>query len=621
MEIKNKLLKISILKTYLLMGFFCFQFLIFYGQNQKISDSLEIIYKSKAFNSQDELKILKALAEDETSPEKKLMLSLKLIEKASILDSVSYIFSGYLQKGNSFRLKSDLTKALESYFKAAKIAADEKLKHEQGTINIVIADIYSIMGDHNNAVYYYNISIGILKIEKDSINIASAQLNLGDEYFNQNKLDSALFYFNESERIFQALKSDIGIAYNLGNVGLVYAKKGEHEKAETNLNDAIEVLNTLGDHYPICVYLDAMSAIYAERGENKKALDYASRSLHLAQKYGLKEQISDANLNISGIYEKEGNIPESFKYYKNHIIYKDSVSSIKAVQQMANVRTTFEVSQKQIEVDLLNQQKRTQKIIVIAIGIALFLIGILALGLYKRNKFIQKTSKIIAYEKTRSDNLLLNILPEETALELKEKGSVLAKRFESVTVLFTDFKGFTYYSEHLTPEELVKSVDFYFSKFDEIMEKYDLEKIKTVGDSYMCVGGLPFPTTDHAYKIVQAAIEIIQFVEEAKNNKTSNLTHFDVRVGINSGPVVAGVVGTKKFSYDIWGDTVNVASRMETASEIGKINISESTYNLIKEVFNCNYRGVIEVKNRGFLNMYYVNENTKQPIKFKENNL
>lgn len=607
------------------MGFFCFQFLIFYGQNQKISDSLEIVYNSKAFDSKDELKILKALTEDETSPEKKLSLSLKLIETASKLDSVSYLFSGYLQKGNSFRLKSDLTKALQSYFKAAKIAAEKKLKHEQGTINIAIADVYSIMGDHHNAVYYYNTSIGILKREKDSINIASAQLNLGDEYFNQNKLDSALFYFNESERIFHALKSDIGIAYNLGNVGLVYAKKGENEKAETNLNEAIEVLNTLGDHYPICVYLDAMSAIYAERGENKKALDYASRSLYLAQKYGLKEQIGDANLNISGIYEKEGNIPESFKYFKNHIIYKDSVSSIKAVQQMANVRTTFEVSQKQIEVDLLNQQKRTQKIIVIAIGIALFLIGLLALGLYKRNKFIQKTSKIIEFEKNRSENLLLNILPEETALELKEKGSVLAKKFESVTVLFTDFKGFTYYAEHLTPEELVKSVDFYFSKFDEIMEKYDLEKIKTVGDSYMCVGGLPFPTADHAFKIVQAAFEIIQFVEEAKNNKTNNLTHFDVRVGVNSGPVVAGVVGTKKFSYDIWGDTVNVASRMETASEIGRINISESTYHLIKEAFDCTYRGVIEVKNRGFLKMYYVNalidENIIQPIKFTENNL
>lgn len=589
------------------MGFFYFLCLISYGQNQKISDSLEIVYKSNTFNLQGELKILKALAEEETNIEKKLAYSLKLIESASKLDSVSYLFSGYLQKGNAFRLKSDLTEALESYFKAAKIADDEKLVQEQGSINIVIADVYSIMEDHNNAVYYYNTSIEILKRENDSVNIASAQLNLGDEYFSQNKLDSALFYFSESRKIFHSLKSDIGIAYNLGNVGLVFAKKNENKKAEKNLNEAIEVLLILGDHYPICVYLNAMSDIYAEKGENKKALDYTLRSLNLAQKYGLKEQISDANLKISEIYEKEGNITESFKYYKNYIHYKDSVSSIKKVQQMANDRTAFKVSQKQIEVDLLNQQKRTQKFIVIAIGIALFLIGLLALGLYKRYKFIQKTSRIIEYEKNRSDNLLLNILPEETALELKEKGAVRAKKFESVTVLFTDFEGFTKYSEHLTPEELVKSIDFYFSKFDEIIDKYDLEKIKTVGDSYMCASGLPFPTEGHATKMVQAALEIIQFVEDAKNSKIYNLTQFDIRVGINSGPVIAGVVGTKKFSYDIWGDTVNIASRMETACEIGKINISENTYDLIKEGFNCIYRGNIKVKNRGFLKMYYVN--------------
>ena len=124
----------------------------------------------------------------------------------------------------------------------------------------------------------------------------------------------------------------------------------------------------------------------------------------------------------------------------------------------------------------------------------------------------------------------------------------------------------------------------------------------------MCAGGLPFPTSDHAPKMVQAALEIIQFVRDAKNNKINNLTQFKIRVGINSGPVVAGVVGTKKFFYDIWGDTVNVASRMETACEIGKINISENTYDLIKEVYNCTYRGNIKVKNRGSLKMYYIDE-------------
>jgi class 3 adenylate cyclase len=274
---------------------------------------------------------------------------------------------------------------------------------------------------------------------------------------------------------------------------------------------------------------------------------------------------------------------------------------------MADLRTDYEVSQKQVEVDLLHQQKKNQQIIVIATVIALVLIFIMAVGLYRRYNFIKATNKIIEKEKSRSDNLLLNILPEETAHELKENGKVLAKKFESVTVLFTDFKGFTQYAENLSPEKLVESVDFYFSKFDEIMGKYDLEKIKTVGDAYMCAGGLPFPTADHAHKMVQAAFEIADFVNESKKIHAANEIRFDIRIGINTGPVVAGVVGSRKFSYDIWGDTVNIASRMESNSEPGKINISANTYELIKDTFDCDYRGEIEVKNRGMMKMYFVN--------------
>ena len=203
--------------------------------------------------------------------------------------------------------------------------------------------------------------------------------------------------------------------------------------------------------------------------------------------------------------------------------------------------------------------------------------------------------------------MLLNILPEETARELKQSGRVQAKKFESVTVLFTDFQGFTNFSENLSPEKLVESVDFYYSKFDEIMEKYDLEKIKTVGDAYMCAGGLPIPTEDHPFKMVEAAMEIAEFVRLSKKNKSRDQTRFDIRIGINTGPVVAGVVGTKKFAYDIWGDTVNIASRMESNSESGKINISENTYELIKDGFDCEYRGEIKVKNRGLMKMYFVN--------------
>jgi class 3 adenylate cyclase len=364
-----------------------------------------------------------------------------------------------------------------------------------------------------------------------------------------------------------------------------------------------------------------MSDIYLKQNDWNSSLSYAKRSLELAKKYGLKEQIGASNLKLSQLYEKAGNKGESLKYFKNHIAYRDSVTNLKSVQQMADLRTNYEVSQKQIEVDLLQKdseilqlKQKKQRNIIYATVFSSFLIFLLALGLFRRYQFIKKTNHIIEKERNRSDNLLLNILPEETAYELKQSGKVQAKRFDSVTVLFTDFEGFTHYAEKLSPEKLVESVDFYFSKFDAIMEKYGLEKIKTVGDAYMCAGGLPFPTEDHAYKMVLAAFEIAEFVNESKKQHSPDQTRFEIRIGISTGPLVAGVVGIKKFAYDIWGDTVNIASRMETNSEPGKVNISEYTYQIVKDFFDCEYRGEIEVKNRGMMKMYFVNGNNIQNI-------
>ena len=155
--------------------------------------------------------------------------------------------------------------------------------------------------------------------------------------------------------------------------------------------------------------------------------------------------------------------------------------------------------------------------------------------------------------------------------------------------------------------KLVAEINTCFEAFDGIMGKYGIEKIKTIGDAYMAAGGLPFQTNDHPFKMILAAFEIAQFIKESKQVKQQDITHFDIRIGINTGPIVAGVVGIHKFAYDIWGDTVNVASRMETLSTPGRINISENTYELVKDVFQCKYRGEIEVKNRGMMKMYFVN--------------
>ena len=224
--------------------------------------------------------------------------------------------------------------------------------------------------------------------------------------------------------------------------------------------------------------------------------------------------------------------------------------------------------------------------------------------LVQKNIAVEEQKTFVEKEKQRSEALLLNILPEEVAEELKAKGATTAKHFDNVTVLFTDFVNFTNAGERMSPQGLVDELHTCFKAFDEITGKYNIEKIKTVGDAYLAVAGLPTPDAKHAENAVKAALEISAFMQVRFKERGDST--FEVRIGINSGNVVAGVVGVKKFAYDIWGDTVNTAARMEQNSDAGKVNISESTYELVKGKFAFEDRGEVDVKGKGKLRMYYV---------------
>ncbi len=213
----------------------------------------------------------------------------------------------------------------------------------------------------------------------------------------------------------------------------------------------------------------------------------------------------------------------------------------------------------------------------------------------------------LEHEKRKSDELLLNILPTEIAEELKQFGKAKAKRYDHVTVLFTDFKGFTRIAEQLSPEDLVAEIDHCFKNFDAIIGKHGLEKIKTIGDAYMCVGGLPQVDPDNPQKVINAALDIRDFMLKYESQrKKSGKLFFEIRLGVHTGDVVSGIVGTKKFVFDIWGDAVNIAARMEDASEEGKVNISGTTYKLVQDDFACEYRGKIAAKNKGEVDMFFV---------------
>jgi class 3 adenylate cyclase len=576
-----------------------------------ISDSLKTIYLSGKKNNLDALiEFLKKEPNPDT-----ISKYAKIFQKLALaVNDEEKLFSAHLYLGNANILKGELSEGLEQYFISMEYANKIDYEDGRGKLYVAIANAYSAGNNSQNAVTYYKKSIEILRKGNDLIGLASAIFNAGDEYFNMGKLDSAFLFTKEAQSIFENVNYPVGDAYCFGNLGMIAAERGDKKTAEENINQAIKILEEFKEYSPISVYLEFMSAIFLENGDSQTALEYAERSLNLATQYSLKDEISQANLILSKIHEQLGNTRIAFDYYKNHVLYRDSVNNIGAVQQMANLRTDYEVSQKQVEVDLLEKeatiislQTKRQQILLYGILALLVLVGVIAFVTFKRYRFERETKLIIEEEKNRSEGLLLNILPAEIAEELKLEGKVKAHRFNSATVLFTDFKSFSSLAENISPEQLVESIDHYFKKFDEITTIFGLEKIKTIGDSYMCAGGIPVESENHAIRIVKAGKAMMDFTKESK---PAHITQFEMRIGIHTGPIVAGIVGIKKWQYDIWGDTVNIASRMESNSVEGRINLSETTYELVKEEFECEFRGSIDVKNRGVWKMYFLKEKT-----------
>jgi class 3 adenylate cyclase len=250
------------------------------------------------------------------------------------------------------------------------------------------------------------------------------------------------------------------------------------------------------------------------------------------------------------------------------------------------------------------------------VGAAFFVIlSLVMLNLYRGNRQKKKMNRLLADEKQKteqerdkSDELLLNILPFTVAQELKSQGKTPVRTYALATVLFTDFKGFTSVAEKMSPTELVEELDSCFAKFDEIITQFKLEKIKTIGDAYMCVGGIPAPNESNPIAAVLAGLSIQKFMLDKRNEKLAQgQDYWQCRLGINSGELIAGVIGRKKFAYDVWGDTVNTGSRMESSGEVGKVNISGKTYQLVKEYFEVEYRGKVDAKGKGEIDMYFVN--------------
>ncbi|MEO6705967.1 MAG: adenylate/guanylate cyclase domain-containing protein, partial [Ginsengibacter sp.] len=399
-------------------------------------------------------------------------------------------------------------------------------------------------------------------------------------------------------------------------LGKLYIKEGDYDAALNNLNKALSLSGKLSDDIARVQTLIGLGNLFVKKRENPIALSYYKKAEVLASAMPANDDIKDLYRAMADAYDNSADYHNAYKYQSLYSDIKDSIYNIATDKKLASLQFDFDLQKKEGEINLLTKdnalnelQIKRQKFARNVFAGGLALVFLIALLIFRNYRAKVKTNKILDHQKHQIEHLLLNILPSEVAKELQHDGHSTPREYESVSVLFTDFKSFTKLTSNMPPQILVEELNSWFIAFDNIIAKYNLEKIKTIGDSYMCAGGIPTPNKNHFFHIVKAGLEIQKhIIAKNKIRKENGLDPWDLRIGIHVGPVVAGVVGRMKYAYDIWGSTVNIASRMESNGEPGQVNISAQTYELIKEKFTCSYRGKIHAKNVGEVDMYFVDK-------------
>jgi len=490
--------------------------------------------------------------------------------------------------GLGFDYLCSYDEALDYYLKALRIY--EEVDQQKGIAKLFnhIGMIYKRLKNHDKALEYYQRALNIYQRIGDEKGIANALTYIGNIHYHFLNYDKALDYFYKSLRLYERIGDKKGITFPLNNTGTIYRKTGELEKALEYFSKSFEMSKQSDDDWGIANTSNNMGELHTALGNYEEALSYLGNAEKLSKKIKARDVLQDSYEYMAGLYRKKGDTLKYLEYYKLYADTKDMIFSERTNNNIARLQTKFEVEKKEMENKILRLKVDKQSIIIYA---SIFVLLIVLSFTY----FIMK-------EKKKSEKLLLNILPVRVAQDLKKTGKTDPVAFTDVTVCFADLVGFTKISSNVEPKELIDELNDIFTAFDSIIEKNRCERIKTIGDAYLAVCGMPQENENHAENILKSAIEIVQHLEE-RNQKSK--IKWNVRIGIHTGKVVGGVVGVKKYIYDVFGDTINTANRMESSSEPMKINVSEATHGILKNRFHFTPREEVEVKGKGRMKMYF----------------
>jgi adenylate cyclase len=527
------------------------------------------------------------------------------------------ISTAYNNIGNIYFYQGDYTKALENYIRSLHYEELAGGEGSLGTSYLNIGSVYALQDESYHALQYFTKGLLHYEKDKDTSGIASALTNIGTAYKALDSLDASQSHFLRAIPLLIKVKDDHSLAIAYSNLADVHHRLGDYKTMFAYYAKCEALRHQMNDQLGLAAVWINRGNTYALIGELAKGKEECEKGLQIAESLKSLPEIQNACDCLYQVYKGLKQDTRALAFYERRERLEDSLARDETLMQLQVMEFRKEVARDSLKreeekaaIDLahgkqLKSGSKLRNVLALA-GLAL---AALAFMLYRLFYKTRLAKAVIEREKRRADELLLNILPAEIAEELKRKGKVDAQEFQNVTILFTDFVGFTEASERIRPHELVKELNHIYTRFDEIASRHGVEKIKNIGDAYMAAGGLPQASEVTARNTVRTALEMQEFVTKRQQEiKAAGATPFEMRVGIHTGPVVAGIIGVKKFHYDVWGDTVNTANRMETTCKPGHVNISASTYAFIKDdpEFVFEAREKIDVKGKGEMQMYFV---------------